>query len=100
MSSQKVPYASPAACNTEFGRGTLGSCRLHRPRGAGHRAGVKPTQGMERGYGQTAEVGAHVNQRFSFSDGGKVHGRKANVPNRALVQTRKRPAMMKRCNSS
>jgi len=37
---------------------------------------------MERGYGQTAKVGAYANQRLNPRQVGKVHGRKARASNR------------------
>src|SRR5271169_1726283 len=42
----------------------------------------KADAAMERGYGQTAEVGANANQRLNPRHAGKAHGRKARASNR------------------
>jgi hypothetical protein len=82
MSSQEAEHVSPIEVTPTLGKGTLDTWRFHRQRGAGLRAGVKPSHVVERGCGQTTEVGVYADQRFSLADVGKAHGRKAKVPNR------------------
>ena len=65
-----------------LGKGTLDTWWFHRQRGAGHRAGSKPSHVVERGCGQTTNVGVYANQRFNLAEIGKAHGGKAKVPNR------------------
>jgi len=42
----------------------------------------KADAAMERGYGQTAEVGVYANQRLNLLQAGKAQGRKARASNR------------------
>ena len=67
MSSQETAYTSPQwRVIPTLGKGTLGTWRFHlEQRGGQTQSWRKADAAMERGYGQTAEVGASANQRLN-----------------------------------
>jgi hypothetical protein len=71
MSSEGTKHVSPMMRDRHWAKGlwTLGG--FIGSAVAGHRAGDKPTYEVERGYGQTMEMGAYANQRLNLAKLGR-----------------------------
>ena len=82
MSSQEAAHVSSKEVTPNWGKGTLDLGGFIGSAVVGLRACDKPTYAVERGCGQTTDVGVYACQRLNLAEAGKAHGRKAKVPNR------------------
>jgi hypothetical protein len=82
MPSEEMVNVSPMEVTPKLGKGTQDIWWFHHRHRARTQSRDQPMQGMERGSGQTAKVGAYANQRLNLADDGKAHGGYANVSNR------------------
>lgn len=83
MSSQEAVYVSPMEVTPTFGQRDSGHLAVSSAaRWSDSEPALRRSHEVERGYGQTTEVGVYADQRFYLADVGKAYGRKAKVSNR------------------
>ena len=83
MSSQEAECAPPRCEKYQhWAKGLWALGGPIKPRGGQTQSWHKADAAMERGYGQTAEVGAYANQRLKPRQAGKAYGREARASNR------------------